>query len=165
MKGRVVIFSILLVFASLALIAISLSARAASESSIVSVGGGDTHTLSFNANSGDLDWEVRVYGDYFSGMYQHTGIDMEIRYAEDDELVYMLIDVEDDTGTQYLDYNGEYEFILTNNNDFSVDIYYSLDYENYIFTACCCSGAIFAPLVLLGVPIIVLTYVKKGKVA
>jgi hypothetical protein len=75
----------------------------------------------------------------------------------------MLIDVEDDTGTQYLDYDGDYEFILTNNNDFSVEVYFHLDYEGYVLTACCCGGAIFAPLVLLGIPIIVLTAVKNKK--
>jgi hypothetical protein len=148
---------------SLSILAFTLNASASSQNGTVTVEGGDTYTESFDAGSGDLDWEVKVYGDYFSGDYQHTGIDMEIRYADDDELVYMLIDIEDDTGTQYLDYNGGYEFILTNNNDFSVEIYYDLQFEEYVFTACCCGGAIFAPLILLGVPIIILTYVKKSR--
>jgi hypothetical protein len=161
MKGRVSILCIAALLASITLIAFALNASASSDSGTVSVDAGETHIISFDANSGDMDWEVKVYGDYFSGEYEHTGVDMEIRYADDDELVYMLIDVEDDTGTQYLDYSGEYEFLLTNNNDFSVEVYYNFVYEDYVFTACCCGGAIFAPLVLLGVPIIVLTVVKK----
>jgi len=143
------IFSIsILLIGSLSL---SINVSGETKSDTVTIAGGDTFRTTFNADSGELQWGVTVYGDYFSGEYESTNVYMEIYDNTEDEMVYGLLDVgtyeEYDTGTVDLDSSGEYEFSLENENDFSVEVYYHLEYEESPFSICC-SGIIIGSILM-----------------
>jgi hypothetical protein len=147
---------------SLVTVIIPRTVNGESVSDTVTIAGGDTYEYVFNANSGDLDWEVLVYGDYFSGEYEHTGIYMEIYDNDEEENVYGLIDVEDNSDTVYLDSSGEYVFSLENENDFAVEVFYSLEYEELALPACC-GGAMVASVLLVGAAMFLVVVLRKKR--
>ena len=146
----------------LSVLLVAGNASAKTKSDTVTVDANDTYSVSFNARSGDLDWEVIVYGEWFSGDYEHTNVDMEIYDESEDEMEYYLIDVEDDIGTQDLDSTGEFSLRIINNNDFEIEVYYHLEYKEATFlTACCCNAAFFVPLSVLVALVLILNIVKR----
>ena len=159
----IVIPSLTIVFSiSLLVIFSTGSVNGASFSDTVTIAGYDTYEHTFDATAGDLEWEVIVYGDHFSGEYEHTGITMEIFDETEGGNVYTLIDVEDNSDTVYLESTGEYTFSLENENDFAVDVYFSLEYPELSLPACC-GGAMVASVLLVGAALFLVVVLRKKR--